>query len=221
MAANMKGDWNERARENARFYIASSDDGSETAFDESGLRDVTLFFAGLEHLLTPQTRVLDIGCGIGRMDKHVAPQVGKLTGVDVSGEMVAMARQRLSDIDNVEFLEGDGETLPVPDGSVDLVFSHIVFQHMPREYARSYFKDVYRALSAGGRFIFQMPEASADTPADPPEEDTWEMRYWTKEQLCDELGALGFAFVDERRHPVESPLLKFNQLRVHFCKPAG
>ena len=220
MAANMKGDWDERARENARYYIASSDDGSEAAFDQSGQRDVALFFAGLEHLLTPQTRALDIGCGIGRMDKHVAPQVGRITGVDVSGEMVARARERLSGLDNVEFLEGDGESLPVAEASQDLVFSHIVFQHMPRKYARSYFKDVYRVLRTEGHFVFQMPEASDATPEDPPEEDTWEMRYWTKEQLCNDLGALGFEFVDELRHPVESALLKFNQLRVHFRKPA-
>ena len=220
MAANMKGDWNERARENARYYIASSDDASEAAFDQSGARDVTLFFAGLEHLLTPQTQALDIGCGIGRMDKHVAPKVGKITGVDVSGEMVARARERLADLENAEFLEGNGESLPVTDASQDLVFSHIVFQHMPRKSARSYFKDAYRVLRTGGHFVFQMPEASEHTPADPPEDDTWEMRYWTKEQLCEELGALGFEFEGELRHPVESPLLQFNQLRVHFRKPA-
>ncbi len=65
-----------------------------------------------------------------------------------------------------------------------------------------------------------MPEASSTTPQDPAEEDTRKMRYWTKEQLCDELETLGFEFVDELRHPVESPLLKFKQLRVHFRKPA-
>ncbi len=220
MPAKMKDDWNKRARENARYYIASSEDESEAAFDASGRRDVSLFFAGLEDLLTPQTRALDIGCGIGRMDKHVAPRVGSLIGVDVSGEMVAMARHRLSGLSNVEFREGDGESLPVSDASQDLVFSHIVFQHMPRKYARSYFKDTYRALCAGGHFVFQVPEASDTTPQDPSEDDTWEMRYWTKEQLCDDLGALGFEFVDELRHPVESSLLKFNQLRVHFCRGA-
>jgi SAM-dependent methyltransferase len=115
MPANMKSDWNDRARENAHYYIASSED--EAAFDASGRRDVSLFFAGLEDLLTPRTRALDIGCGIGRMDKHVASHVGKLTGVDVSGEMVAMARHRLSELSNVEFREGDGESLPVPDAS--------------------------------------------------------------------------------------------------------
>jgi SAM-dependent methyltransferase len=108
MPANMKSDWNDRARENAHYYIASSED--EAAFDASGRRDVSLFFAGLEDLLTPRTRALDIGCGIGRMDKQ-------LTGVDVSGEMVAMARHRLSELSNVEFREGDGESLPVPDAS--------------------------------------------------------------------------------------------------------
>ena len=89
MTANMKDDWNERARENARFYIATSVDDSD--FDDSGSRDVTNFFDGLERLLHPEQDVLDIGCGIGRMDQFVAPKVRHLSGIDVSGEMIRRA----------------------------------------------------------------------------------------------------------------------------------
>ena len=92
----MKRDWDRRARQSSRYFIATGEpDDDEAAFDESGRRDVAYFFAGLEHLLVDTATVLDIGCGIGRMDRHVAPKVGLLIGIDVSGEMVRQCRERL------------------------------------------------------------------------------------------------------------------------------
>ena len=159
MPADMKGDWNKRARENPRFYIASSVEDSEAAFERSGERDAGLLFDGLEHLLGPDCTAVDIGCGIGRVDRYIAPQVRRLIGLDVAGEMLQQAKERLHDRPNVEFLEGDGWTLqPLADASADLVFSCIVFQHMPRQVASSYFEDAHRILRAGGHFLFQLPE---------------------------------------------------------------
>ena len=220
MPLDMKGDWNRRARQNPRFYIATTAEDSETAFEDSGKRDVTLFFQGLEHLLTPDATVLDIGCGIGRMDRHVAPRVKKLIGIDVSGDMIAGARQRLGDLSNVEFLEGDGWTLKaIPDAVIDLVFSHIVLQHVPRKVATSYFLEAWRVLRLGGRFVFQMPEAAANTPADPPTHDTFEMRFYREQDLQQELEGSGFRYLGCRRGRVHSDRLDFNQLRLHAQKP--
>ncbi len=219
MSLDMKGDWNKRARDDARYYIATSVDPSEAAFDASGKRDVGHFFDGLEDLLHAQQDVLDIGCGIGRMDRHVAPRVRRLTGLDVSSEMVARARARLADLGNVEFVEGDGTTLrPLGDATFGLVFSHIVFQHVPRFVARGYLAEVHRVLRPGGEFVFQMPEAVPGAPVDPPEDDTFEMRFWREDDLRQQLEALGFAWVECRRFAVESPALNFNQLRLRVRK---
>ena len=222
MPLDMKGDWNRRARQNPRFYIATSAEDSETAFEDSGKRDVTLFFQELEHLLTPDVTVLDIGCGIGRMDRHVAPLVKKLIGIDVSGEMITTARQRLGDLSNVEFLEGDGWTLePIPDTVIDLVFSHIVLQHVPRRVASSYLSEAHRVLRPGGHLVFQMPEAAANTPADPADNDTFEMRFYRELDLQQQLEASGFRYLGVRRGRVHSDKLDFNQLRLHAQKPEG
>lgn len=215
----MKGDWDKRARDDARFYIATSVEGSEQAFDASGRNDVAHFFDGLDHLLHGDQVVLDIGCGIGRMDRHVAPRVGRLVGIDVSGEMVARARARLADLANVEFVEGDGTTLrPLADATFGLAFSHIVFQHLPRFVARGYFREVHRVLRPGGEFVLQMPEAAPGAPADPPDDDTFEMRFWREADLRADLEAAGFTWLECRRFPVDCPDLQFDYLRLRLRK---
>lgn len=212
---DMKRDWDARAAERAEYYIASSHFGSEQEFDESGRRDVGYLFLDLEHLLSPASVALDIGCGIGRMDRHVAPRVGHLHGIDVSREMVVRARRRLAELDNVTFHEGDGWTLsPIERASIDLVFSHIVFQHAPREVTKSYFREVARVLRPGGHFVFQMPEKGDNTPPDPPRHDTWEMRFWTCEQLREALEPHGLEILEHRRFEVGEPGQRFFQLRT-------
>jgi SAM-dependent methyltransferase len=219
MTTDMKGDWNRRARENAQYYIATSVEGTEAAFNASGARDVGHFFDGIESLLHPQQDAVDVGCGIGRMDQFVAPRVRRLVGIDVSGEMVAQARARLGHLPNVEFVEGDGWTLrPLADGAFGLVFSHIVFQHLPRPVAASYFADARRVLHAGGEFVFQMPERVPGAPDDPPDEDTFEMRFYSEPALRRMLEELGFEWIECRRWRVETPRLDFNQMRIRVRK---
>src|SRR6516165_3285819 len=81
--------------------------------------------------LNPGEIVLDLGSG-GGIDvllsaKRVGP-TGKAYGLDMTDEMLALARenQRKSGIDNVEFLKGEIENIPLPDNSVDVVISNCV-----------------------------------------------------------------------------------------------
>lgn len=64
-------------------------------------------------LLSAKIAVLDIGCGIGRIERALAPQVGTITGIDVSPAMVAEARRRCRDLANAEFACVDGRDLAV------------------------------------------------------------------------------------------------------------
>ena len=219
---DMKQDWNRRAQENAEFYIATSIEAGEAAFDASGQRDVRQFFDGLEHLLHPAQDVVDLGCGIGRMDRHVAPRVGSLVGVDVSGEMVRRATERLRGLANVRFVEVDGWSFrPLEDGCAGLVFSHIVLQHTPRPVTLAYLRDAWRILRPGGSFVFQIPEAGPGAPGDPPGDDTFEMRYWAEGALRAELDGLGFRWLECRRFPVECEAFAMNYLRIHVQRPTA
>ena len=145
----MRSDWERRARENAPFYVCTSAVSAE-AFDASGGRDLE------EHVLdglpvSPAWRVLEIGCGVGRLVKPLARRVARVVGVDLSEEMIRRAREYCADLPNVELHRTDGRLEFLAGGSFDFVFSHIVFQHVPRKaYVDAYLRDAFRLLVPGG-----------------------------------------------------------------------
>ncbi len=105
--------------------------------------------------LKPGETVLDLGSG-GGIDvilsaRRVGP-TGKAYGLDMTDDMLALARdnQRKSGIENVEFLKGEIEQVPLPDGSVDVIISNCVINlsgDKPRAIA-----EAFRVLKPGGRF---------------------------------------------------------------------
>jgi ubiquinone/menaquinone biosynthesis C-methylase UbiE len=174
----MQQDWDERARENARYYVATAkDDWSDDEFFQSGERTVS------EEILTDminicqgkdpkQMKVLEIGCGAGRVTRALAGVFGEVHAVDVSGEMVARARKALSDRPNAFVYQNNGKDLAViPGDGYDFAFSTIVFQHIPsREVIYSYVREVHRLLRPGALFKFQVQgDSSMKTAPD----DTW------------------------------------------------
>ena len=152
----MRADWDLRARENARFYVCTTDAGSAEAFDASGERDLAAHV--LDGLDVPSGwRVLEIGCGVGRLIRPLAPRVARVVGVDVSAEMLDRARDSCRNLPNVELRQTDGGLEFLPDAGFDFVFSHIVFQHLPRKaYAERYFREAFRVLAPGGIFRVQV-----------------------------------------------------------------
>lgn len=174
----MRRDWDERARENARFYVNTErTDWTDDDFFASGERTVA------EEILTDMTnicqgkppkqmRVLEIGCGAGRVTRALARLFGEVHAVDVSGEMVAQATEALRSRPNATVYQNNGMDLSiVPVTDFDFAFSTIVFQHIPsREVIESYVRDVHRLLRPGGLFKFQV---QGDPTIETTPEDTW------------------------------------------------
>jgi arsenite methyltransferase len=98
--------------------------------------------------------VLDLGSGAGT-DSLVAAQMvapsGRVTGIDMTLEMVAKARAAAAELgaDNVEFVEGEAEQLPSGDASFDVVISNGVIDLIPDKDA--VFAELFRVLRPGGR----------------------------------------------------------------------
>src|ERR1700735_4165099 len=105
--------------------------------------------------LKPGEVVLDLGSG-GGIDvllsaKRVGP-TGKAYGLDMTDEMLALARenQRKSGLDNVEFLKGEIESIPLPDNSVDVIISNCVINLSGDK--DKVLREAFRVLKPGGRF---------------------------------------------------------------------
>lgn len=119
-------------------------------------------------------RIVDVGCGCG-MDSQVAAQLagpaGQVIGVDVSTEMLTVARAGLaaSGLTNVTFVEGSAEALPVEAGWADLVISNGVLNLTPCK--PSAFAEVARVLRPGGRFQAVDLILVKDLPADVRDEE--------------------------------------------------
>jgi SAM-dependent methyltransferase len=96
--------------------------------------------------------VLEIGCGVGRVGKHVAALCQRWIGCDVSANMLRFAGERLRDLANVELREISGYHLKgVADASCDVVYCMVVFMHLETWDRYNYVIEAARVLRPGGR----------------------------------------------------------------------
>jgi SAM-dependent methyltransferase len=100
---DMKRDWNARATQDARHFIALDSGHTEAEFAHSGERDVAQLVEPRISTLLPtlnpkDAQVLEIGCGTGRMTRPLSRLFGHVIAVDVSEEMISRARSSLADL---------------------------------------------------------------------------------------------------------------------------
>ncbi|MDW8130726.1 MAG: class I SAM-dependent methyltransferase [Bryobacterales bacterium] len=162
LCQRMREDWNRRAREDAKYYVAFGRRGQDDEeFFASG-RELAQTLAREFRRLPPGNprarRVLEIGCGLGRLMMHLAVHCGEIHGVDVSDEMVRLAREKLAGIPHAHVHVNSGADLaPFADDSFDFLYSYAVFQHIPsRQTVFCYLKEAWRVLKPGGVFRFQL-----------------------------------------------------------------
>jgi len=201
----MRAEWDARARQNARHFIANANaEWTDEDFFESGRRNVA------EQILTDQgnicqgkdpkkMKVLEIGCGAGRITRALAEVFGEVYAVDVSGEMIAQAKAALADVPNAHVFQNNGADLRVlGDVRVDFAFSYIVFQHIPsREVIYNYVREVYRLLRPGGLFKFQVQGAEFEEAKSGT--DTWFGIHFSDEEAIKMAEECGFE-ARHRRH---------------------
>ena len=189
----MREDWDRRAREDAAAYIYTG----AADFVSSGQANYNQLLRPYLPILlrgkpAANCRVVEIGCGIGRMTEWLAADFGLVDALDVSPAMIETARHRLVYLPNIAFHTGNGSDLaPLADASADLVFSYIVFQHIPsREAIEGYVSEAARVLKSGGAFKFQLN--GDQSPAYlAHERDTWLGEVFSAADVAQMLAAAG------------------------------
>jgi SAM-dependent methyltransferase len=121
-------------------------------------------------LLGPDRDALDIGCGIGRIERAVAPRLRHITGIDLSPAMIAEARRRGAGIANAEFAVTDGTGLSqFASASYDLILaidSFPVIFAVARDLAEKHVRDAARLLRPGGALAIFNYSYRGDLAAD-------------------------------------------------------
>jgi SAM-dependent methyltransferase len=161
----LKHTWETLGKEDPLWAIASEDDKKGNRWNlEDFLKSGEEIVGQYAKILTengatfPANSLLDFGCGVGRLSLAWKRWATKVTGVDVSMPMVEKGRQLSVDIEDFHL---DINTRPdlslYKDGQFDVVFSHIVLQHIPWKYAREYLREFARITASEGWVVFQLP----------------------------------------------------------------
>jgi ubiquinone/menaquinone biosynthesis C-methylase UbiE len=101
-------------------------------------------------------RVFDFGCGVGRLSRALRPYFAEVYGVDISEEMIRLARKHTP---SCKFFVNQTDDLHLfKDNFFDFVYSNIVLQHQrSRDLAKAYVREFIRVIRPGGTIVFQIP----------------------------------------------------------------
>lgn len=165
--------WDERAREDAPYYVDNLLDYGQAdmeKFWKGGERVVEQILLRLGVQLKADDDVVEVGAGLGRLTRVLAAQARRVWAFDISSEMLRQGRELNEQLGNVEWVHGDGTTLqPVADGAASVCFSFVVFQHVPDPaITLGYVSEMGRVLRSGGWSAFQISnDPSVHKPRDP------------------------------------------------------
>lgn len=147
-----------------------SADWDVAEFMATGVSDIEIVGKLLaERSLALHGRVLDFGCGVGRLSNAIVEQPGvtSVVGVDIAASMVEKARRHSRHPERIEFRHYDGGVLPFDDGGFDAAVSLVVVQHAPRSAQLRYLLELNRVVADGGVLVLQVVTEPRLPPALP------------------------------------------------------
>jgi ubiquinone/menaquinone biosynthesis C-methylase UbiE len=149
--------WEPPAEGEAMSLILNTSDSEE--FEAAGREEAER----LSKFFGPTSTVVDLGCGIGRVARYVAPGCATLWAVDASDRMLQLASHHMSDQSNVQYVTCVDTAFPaVPSASVDLAYALLVLQHLEREDAFLLLEELRRVIRPGGVAVVTYPNLLSD-----------------------------------------------------------
>jgi SAM-dependent methyltransferase len=141
--------WNHQATTPESALAAVDGSASEEVVQTTGRYTARQVATAID--LDDTDSVLELGCGVGRIGRELAPRCNHWTGVDISSKMIAHARERLAHLENIDFHELRRSNLEaLGDGSISKAYSVAVLCHMDKEDLYLYLKDLWRVVRPGG-----------------------------------------------------------------------
>lgn len=161
----LKKNWNEWAGKDPLWAICTDADKRGNQWDRedffaSGREEIAAMMRRAAEVRPGLTkgRVLDFGCGVGRLTQALGDHFDECMGVDISTTMVDLARDANRHGEGCAYLANDRQDLSqLADARFDLVYCSRVLQHMPPALALGYIGEFMRVLTKGGLAVFQVP----------------------------------------------------------------
>jgi len=212
----MKKEWNARTKLDPLFVIAIDHSENEDDFWNSGVveckeildMDGLRFSKITKNNESSKMKILEIGCGIGRILLPMSKIFGEAVGVDISSEMVQLSQKYIENITNCKILENNGiDLLLFPDNHFDFCYSFIVFQHIPeKKIVEQYIKEVSRILKPDCLFRFQVRGTISTKPK---EITTWDGVQFNSDEIHKIAEKNNFEIIEESDYNQEYYWLTF------------
>lgn len=152
-AKNYKSFWDNKASTRTGAFIAVDGSANEEVARLTGAYTARQVDCALA--LAPSDRVLELGCGVGRIGRELAPKVAHWEGTDISANMLDVARERLAGHANVGFTELKRSSFDgIAADSFGKAYCVAVFIHMDKEDFLLYLEELARVLEPGGLLFF-------------------------------------------------------------------
>ncbi|MYR33875.1 methyltransferase domain-containing protein [Nocardiopsis alba] len=167
----VRRDWTRLGSTEPLWAVCVDPDKRDGGWDDeeflaSGRADIDPAIARLDELgLAPERgRVLDFGCGAGRLSNALAAHFDRVVGVDISAPMLDEARRLDRSQGRIDFRLNERPDLSAfEDDSFDLVYTDLVLQHLPTDLAEGYLREFARVVRPGGAMVLGVPESERRT----------------------------------------------------------
>lgn len=210
----MRQDWDRRAEVDPRYWVSATPEADESSYLASAEADTEAFVDGLRGRVPPAGRVLDLGCGIGRMTAPLATRFSEVVGVDVSPAMIDEAKRLHVGLPNLSFAVNSGADLAeLGTASFDLVCAYSVLPHLPPAVVRAYFYEVNRVLRPDGWFRYQF--WVGDEARGQADNDTLNIRVYATEDFQRLNREAGFEVVEVEAIDYHDPVLQLSPVWVN------
>ena len=166
-AEGQRRDWESYASTKYRDYFVASHRGwdDRERWEAQAVYDASVVLYELDAQRLAGLEVLEIGCGVGRLARVIAPRVRGYTGIDIAPGMIEEARARCAELGNTRFVLADGLRVPLQAGDrrYGLAFAFAVFIHCPRDVIASLIQSASALLAPGGELRFQLRADPSDS----------------------------------------------------------